>query len=262
LKVKEAEQRHASKEELAELRLVEEAIFSLRMVGKARFFEKARICGAALVAKNYFIEYLEKVVAPSKHLNHLENRLLKALKDWATLLEMVVLAVVEFKLGFLCIVAKGQFDNAWDWGPTWDRVVAALNAWRRDPSRLLDGNMPCVFGETVERGSGQLIEEVRCRYPLGCEVWEILKLLAAGACEQLEICLTRFAADQLASKRGQNRRNVAGDAVVDALPKMNPSNDLMEGVNGMGKQFLRKRPNARAVLASSHVAYKASGMVD
>lgn len=50
--------------------------------------------------------------------------------------------------------------------------------------------------------------------------------------------------------------------MVDALPKLNPSNDLMEGVNGMRKQFLRKRPNARAVLASSYVAYKASGMAD
>lgn len=165
------------------------------MVGKARFFEKARICGVALVAKDYLIEYLERQVAPSKPLNHLEKRLLKALKDPATLLEMVVLAVVEFELGFSCIVAKGQFENAWDWGPKWDAVVAALNGWRRDPSTLLNGNLPCVFGADVERGSGKLLDAVRSEYPEGCEAWETLKLLAVGVCEQLEVCLTRFAAD-------------------------------------------------------------------
>jgi hypothetical protein len=106
--------------------LVAQAIFSLRMVGKARFFEKAWICGAALVANDYLIEHLKMVVAPAKRLNHLGERLLKALKDPANLLKIVVLTVIEFELGLPCIVAKGQFDNAWDWGPNWDRVVAAL----------------------------------------------------------------------------------------------------------------------------------------
>jgi hypothetical protein len=260
LQVDEAKEGGAGEEELLERKVEKKALFSIRMVGKSRFFEKARIAAPLLVCRKWILKYFTERVQPRKPLNHLELRLLKALQVQATLLEMVILAVLEYEFGFPCIVAKVVIPNAWDWDVMWDAVQARLQKWRLDPTTLLDGGDPCVFGEVVKRAGMKYIKVVRALFPPEHPCRGTLVFLASGACERLEVCMTRFAKDQLASERGPNRREVVGAAHVASLPVLNPTDDGMEGACGMGKQFKRHRQNAGDENASGAVAFMGSQM--
>ncbi|KAK3233876.1 hypothetical protein CYMTET_55851 [Cymbomonas tetramitiformis] len=244
----------------------------LRAVGKARFHEKSRNCGALFLLRHVIRSFFEHHQAAHESVGNLNKNIYEGLGDRATILELCVAYLFYHECGFGFSSVKAVVDDIWDMGPRYDHIEEELLKLIKDPRPLLDGKeaywrsplrsgpYPHIHGTDVQRPKVIIVQGIR-EYLMSLPAEEYL--LAAGL---MSVCLNEclrvfrnFAKTQLASQGGTLRKEVVPSHVRDTLPTVPISNSELESLLGRFKQERRKKYNQKPRVAEVQVQSRALG---